>query len=283
MMEDLINNAHLLFQQSGSGSPPLPAAPLNEPAAPITYGSTHTKVSSMPPPPVPSSPRKLGHHKTPSLSTPRSSIDAPRSILQGPQDFTPQLPPRPTNSIHPSLRAGPHANSPARQPPSIRAGQFFDDQVRVPPPPQSPVPSQQSYTNGSSSSLPPPLPPRVGEEPSISTASLSSSLTSSTSPSSGTAIESFSHSREPSSKRSSRQIPPSDLPQVQEETTDTAPAPSDLFSTLQSSPGHSHDSGLELSSTAAAAAFASATPSPTPSSHSGHSGQSSPSKRKGLD
>ncbi|KAI0735515.1 hypothetical protein C8Q76DRAFT_611686 [Earliella scabrosa] len=273
LMEDLITHAHILFQPSGSGSPPLPAAPLNEPAAPVTYGSTHTKVSNMPPPPVPTSPRKRGHQKTPSTSTPRSSVDAPRPILQPPQDFTPQLPPRPTNSIHPSLRAGPHASSPARQPPSIRAGQFFDEVVRVPTPQTSAAPSQEGSVNGSSSSLPPPLPPRLGEEPSLSSASGTSTFTTSTAPTSGIAPES--HSREPSSKRSSRQIPSSDI-QFPEKVTDSAPT--DLFSPPPSVHSQSHDSGMEMSSTAAAAAFASATPSPS-SSHSGHSGQSSPSKR----
>ncbi|RPD58368.1 RhoGAP-domain-containing protein [Lentinus tigrinus ALCF2SS1-6] len=269
LMEDLITNAGVLFQQSGSGSPPLPAAPLNEPVPPVTYGSTHTKVTSMPPPPVPTSPRKHHHQKSSSFSTPRSSFDAPRPSFQSqsPQDFTPQLPPRPTNSIHPSLRAGPHAGSPARQAPGVRAGQFFDDQVRVQPP--GSASSHEGNTNGSSVSLPPPLPPRLDEEPSMSSASGTSALTLSTAPSSATVAES--HSREPSSKRSSRQIPT--LQDLQDKFGDGSQP--DLFSPPSSARGRSHDSGMEMSSTAAAAAFASATPSPT----SSHSGRSSPSKK----
>ena len=275
-MEDLITNAGVLFQQSGSGSPPLPAAPLNEPVPPVTYGSTHTKVTSMPPPPVPTSPRKQHHQKSSSFSTPRSSFDAPRPFLQPqtPQDFTPQLPPRPTNSIHPSLRAGPHAGSPARQPPGVRAAQFFDDQVRVQAP-GSASSHEGNNMNGSSVSLPPPLPPRLDEEQSQSSVSASgmSTFTSSTAPSSATVAES--HSREPSSKRSSRQIPT--LQDLQDNFGDGSQP--DLFSPLPpplpSARGHSHDSSMELSSTAAAAAFASATPSPT----SSHSGRSSPSKK----
>ncbi|KAI0757346.1 RhoGAP-domain-containing protein [Daedaleopsis nitida] len=271
LMEDLINNAHILFQQGGNGSPPLPSAPLNEPAAPVTYGSNHTKVTNMPPPPVPTSPRKHGHQKSSSISTPRSSVDAPRPIIQAPQDFTPQLPPRPMSSIHPSLRAGPQANSPARQPINIRAGQFFDEPVRVQPQPQLSASSHDGHMNGSSSSLIPPLPPRLGDEPSVSTGSVSSALTSSSAPHSGTAVES--HSREPSSKRSSRQMQLSDL---QEKLDEIMVPPADLFTPPPTS--GSHESGAEMSSTAAAAAFASATPSPTQSSHSGHS---SPSKRSG--
>ena len=274
-MEDLIVNAHILFQQSGSSSPPLPSAPLNEPAAPVTYGSQHTKVlSSMPPPPLPTSPRK-GHQKSASTSTVRSSLDVPRPHV--PQDFTPQLPPRPANSIHPSLRAGPHAGSPARQIPSVRAAQFFDDDMLITP--QSSISSRE---NGSSVSLPPPLPPRV-EEPSISpeTAQPSFTVAPSAETDASTNVEPV---REPSSKRSSRQIPsgdvprppPSPVPPSQDHLSEGSP---DVFSPRPPSSlrSASHETGIEMSSTAAAAAFASATPSPTSSSHS--SPHSSPSKR----
>ncbi|EJF66392.1 RhoGAP-domain-containing protein [Dichomitus squalens] len=276
LMEDLIVNAHILFQQSGSSSPPLPSAPLNEPAAPVAYGSQHTKVlSSMPPPPVPASPRK-GHKKSASTSTVRSSLDVPRPHV--PQDFTPQLPPRPANSIHPSLRAGPHAGSPARQIPSARAGQFFDDDMLI-----TPQTSISSREHGSSTSLPPQLPPRPEElSPFFGPTGSSWTLAASAETDASTNVDPV---REPSSKRSSRQIPsgeaprptPSPIPVPQVQLSDDPPA--DVFSppppsSLRSA---SHESGIEMSSTAAAAAFASATPSPTSSSHS--SAHSSPSKR----
>lgn len=257
-MEDLITNAHILFQQSGSNSPPLPSAPLNESAAQITYGSQHTKVlSSMPPPPVPTSPRR-GHQKSSSVSTIRSSLDVPRPQVP-PQDFTPQLPPRPANSIHPSLRAGPHA-SPARQMASVRTGQFFDDDMLITP--QSSISSRE---NGSSTSLPPIPLPHFDEEAESEVAS--------------TAIES---TRESSSKQPSRQttpelpprpvispVPPQSLDQPAESPYPSPYSPHPPPS-LRSA---SHETGIEMSSTATAAAFASATPSPTSSC------QSSPSKR----
>ncbi|KAI0651503.1 hypothetical protein C8Q79DRAFT_39833 [Trametes meyenii] len=247
LMEDLIANAGVLFSQTSS--PPLPPAPLNDVAAPVSYGTTHTKVSSMPPPPVPTSPRKLAKN----LSSPRSSSDGPGPY---PQDFTPQLPPRPTDSIHPSLRAGQHAGSPARQPSSVRAGQWFDDRIRVPP--YGSATSQEG--SASASSFPSTLPPPMEDAPSIAGSTVS-----------GTTVET--HSREPSSKRSSRQLEP------QERFPDGVPA--DLFSPPRpasaAASAHTHESGMALSSTASAAAFASATPSPTSSAHSSH--HSSPSKR----
>lgn len=255
-MEDLITNAHILFQQSGSNSPPLPSAPLNETAASITYGSQHTKVlSSMPPPPVPTSSRG-GHRESSSVSTVRSSLDVPRPQVP-PQDFTPQLPPRPANSIHPSLRAGPHA-SPARQMPSVRTGQFFEDDILITP--QSSISSRE---NGSSTSLPP-LPHFEEEAESETTTA--------------TAIE---PEREPSSKqpswRTTPELPPrpitspvpprsQDSPSGSSGEAYTPHPPPSLRST-------SHETDIDMSSTATAAAFASATPSPTSSCHS------SPSKR----
>ncbi|KAI0374525.1 RhoGAP-domain-containing protein [Pilatotrama ljubarskyi] len=248
LMEDLITNAHVLFSQTAS--PPLPPAPLNDGVPSASYGSTHTKISNMPPPPAPTSPRR----QPKSMISPRSSNDGPRPT---PQDFTPQLPPRPTNSIHPSLRAGQHAGSPARQPPSIRAGQFFDDQVRVPPYGNA---SSSPEGNASVSSFTPTLPP-----PLEGTHSLSGSSTY--------ANTNESHSREPSSKRSSRQIDLSDgFGDRGSGNTFAPPRPSSAAASART-----HETGISLSSTAAAAAFASATPSPTSSAHS--SNHSSPSKR----
>jgi hypothetical protein len=82
LMEDLISNAREIFEDPPptSSSPPLPATPLSEPAPFYPYGSSHTRVGSVPP--QPQSPRLT-------------------------EDFTPRLPVRPTGSIHPSLRANP--------------------------------------------------------------------------------------------------------------------------------------------------------------------------------
>ncbi|KAI0828264.1 RhoGAP-domain-containing protein [Trametes gibbosa] len=262
LMEDLINNAFVLFSQTGS--PPLPPAPLHDgPPPAAAYGSTHTKVSNMPPPPVPSQPRVL---PTP---PPRASNDGSRPLPQdfmpqlpprpGPQDFTPQLPPRPANSIHPSLRSGQYVGSPARQPASVRAGQWFDDQIQVPAP-GGPTPSHGRNTSVSSftGSLPPPL----SEAHSLSADSSTYVNSSET------------HSRAPSSKRSSRQMDPRDaFGDGGHVDAFTPPRPSSAMATSS----HAHETGLSLSSTAAAAAFASATPSPASSAHSSH--HSSPSKR----
>jgi hypothetical protein len=78
VMEDLIENAQTLFDEHGPhSSPPLPPAPAGEPVPVLTYGPSHTSVT---------------------LPQPSEAQVA---------DFTPQLPPRPTNSIHPSARSNP--------------------------------------------------------------------------------------------------------------------------------------------------------------------------------
>ena len=279
-MEDLITYSHVLFQQSGTNSPPLPPAPLHESAAPATYGSTYTKTTTMPPPPVPTSPR--GHRKAASTSgTPRSSFDVQRPNLQDltpqlpprvtPQDFTPQLPPRPTNSIHPSLRAGPHASSPARQAPSIRSGQFFDDQLRVTPS-GSLSATYEGSVNTSSSSLPQPHSPQERESPPPSGPSPGTSPTAAEPP-----------SRQASTKGPSEQAGSPRAPESDGPSSPPRPQP-DAFTPPQpptSARTGSHESGLELSSTASAAAFASASASAasSPPSSAPSSGQSSPSKR----
>ena len=77
-MEDLIVYAHTLYDSPAvSHSPPLPPTPVGETVPPFTYGSKMTKVATVPP-----------------LTS--SSLAA--------QDFTPTLPARPNNSIHPSSR-----------------------------------------------------------------------------------------------------------------------------------------------------------------------------------
>ena len=188
-MEDLINNADVLFQSNAS--PPLPPAPAGEPVPVLSYGSQHTKVTEIPPPlpPRPQSPPAR-------LAQPASVPPSPNKTLQGSgassrtaptststsEDFTPQLPPRPTNSIHPSLRAGPLSGQ-SRQPShlSMRNAQFFDDDISyaniVPPPTQS-IANASSETTSSPSKrslrLPPsPLPlasPWSDTQPSMSSA-----------------------------------------------------------------------------------------------------------------
>lgn len=75
-MEDLITYAHALYDQPGPPqSPPLPPTPAGEPVPVVTYGSKTTKVTTLPP-------------------------DGSQS-----QDFTPTLPSRPNDSLHPSSRA----------------------------------------------------------------------------------------------------------------------------------------------------------------------------------
>lgn len=133
-MEDLITHAHALFQ--ANASPPLPPAPAGEPVPVLVYGSSHTQVREMPPPPPPRSP-------SPSMRAGQSSSSVPPSptrtsngnsgrYAQPPSDdFSPQLPLRPANSIHPSLRAGPMSGQSVRQslPPPARSAQFFDDNI----------------------------------------------------------------------------------------------------------------------------------------------------------
>jgi len=86
LMDDLIIHAHLLYDHDvGQSSPPLPPTPAGEPIPQVTYGSKSTKVATVPP------------------------ADGPSPT---PQDFTPRLPPRPNNSIHPSARTNP--GSPAK-------------------------------------------------------------------------------------------------------------------------------------------------------------------------
>ncbi|KAI6045164.1 hypothetical protein EDC04DRAFT_2889347 [Pisolithus marmoratus] len=138
-MEDLILNAPQLFEEHPpSNSPPLPAAPAGEIPPVYQYGSSHTKIASVPPP----------------LQPPRRE-----------EDFTPVLPPRPTGSIHPSLRANPV--SPIRAateiPPLLRP-QTIEEQL--------PSPNTRSQTNNCSISQPSsPLP----QSPQASVISLSSS------------------------------------------------------------------------------------------------------------
>lgn len=88
LMEDLISNALTLFSEDSKESNadnnnrahPLPAPPPGEPTPVYSYGSKTTKIVSIPPPL-----RNIG-------------------LSPNSEDFTPKLPPRPANSIHPSAR-----------------------------------------------------------------------------------------------------------------------------------------------------------------------------------
>jgi len=88
-MEDLITNASVLFDDRAPTvtSPPLPPAPAGQPTPNYAYGSAHTRVANVPAP----------------LQTPVRQQPQPQS----PDDFTPRLPARPANSIHPSSRTNP--------------------------------------------------------------------------------------------------------------------------------------------------------------------------------
>jgi hypothetical protein len=94
-MEDLIIHAHILYDHdTAPHSPPLPPTPAGEPIPPVSYGTKRTKVATIPP-----------IHTSETLSP-----------LLSPQDFTPRLPARPNNSIHPSSRAIPGSPTKLRAP-----------------------------------------------------------------------------------------------------------------------------------------------------------------------
>jgi hypothetical protein len=104
LMEDLIIHSAILFDdQAGPRSPPLPPTPAGEPVPRFAYGSKTTKVMSP---------------TQPITSTVQSS----------PQDFTPRLPPRPVNSIHPSLRANP-ATPTAKGSMELRSPSIHNDEL----------------------------------------------------------------------------------------------------------------------------------------------------------
>jgi len=101
MMEDLIENAQTLFdERMPPSSPPLPPPPLGEPVPVISYGSSHTKIT-----------------------LPEEQV----------ADFTPELPARPTSSIHPSARCYPPM-SPSRISADLSA-QTTQVPSTIPPPP----------------------------------------------------------------------------------------------------------------------------------------------------
>ncbi|KAH9486648.1 Rho GTPase-activating protein 15 [Psilocybe cubensis] len=113
VMEDLILNASVLYDtEAGPSSPPLPPTPVGEPIPKVSYGSRMTKITTVP----------------------------PIELSTSPQDFTPRLPARPNNSIHPSSRiipsspTKPKAPQEKALPPTVQSDTNFEDM-----PPPSPV------------------------------------------------------------------------------------------------------------------------------------------------
>lgn len=91
-MEALIVHCHTIFDEqihaaSYGSSPPLPPAPLGESAPSYPYGSAYTT---------------FAEHGSQQYNAPLPQTPTSQSALD--DDFTPQLPPRPPPSIHPSSR-----------------------------------------------------------------------------------------------------------------------------------------------------------------------------------
>ncbi|KAK7064562.1 Rho GTPase-activating protein 27 [Favolaschia claudopus] len=117
LMEDMITHAHILYDDHAvNNSPPLPATPAGEPVPDIYYGSKRTAIITTVPP---------------------SSPPPNREATASPQDFTPRLPTRPANSIHPSARAN-TSQSPTKE------------RASVPPPPPPPLVRRSSNETPSS-------------------------------------------------------------------------------------------------------------------------------------
>ncbi|KZS93245.1 RhoGAP-domain-containing protein [Sistotremastrum niveocremeum HHB9708] len=130
VMEDMITFAGQLFDDQGTHQSPLPPAPAGELPARYDYGSSYTQVATIPP-------------KERVASGSRS------------QDFTPQLPPRPSDSIHPSRR-------------TARVTSNDDDAMPPPPLPSRPLQKQDSSlgdTGGSIASYSVESFGRPGQEP----------------------------------------------------------------------------------------------------------------------
>lgn len=123
-MEDLITHAATLFQPSNP-SPPLPPAPLGEVPHTVSYGSAHTKVGKV---------TALARSPSPRSQDPyviRTAASEGRHRKAPSDDFAPQLPSNPANSIHPSLRSGPMSAVPSRQslPPALRSAQYYEEHI----------------------------------------------------------------------------------------------------------------------------------------------------------
>lgn len=198
LFEDIVENASILFDDRGEAA--LPPPPTGEEPEKVYYGTTHTKSGYIPPTP----PRRENFYPQPPSEASNSSVTlqtpstpSPRPDQQPvfpvspppPPDFTPQLPPRPANSIHPSARAnsqlsptGPSAQLPP-PPAPVMVPEPISSLLPLPPPrsvpallstqvpQQSPPRSQTDVSTRNIAPLPPgaqpprvpPLPPRAGE------------------------------------------------------------------------------------------------------------------------
>ena len=125
-MEDLILHAHILYDYDvAPHSPPLPPTPAGEPVPPVSYGTKRTKVATIP-----------------------SAGDTLSPLLI--QDFTPRLPPRPNNSIHPSGRGNTSSPSQAKAPPlpeKLQASVQLDKITVIEESPSS-SPTAESFMTG---------------------------------------------------------------------------------------------------------------------------------------
>lgn len=207
-MEDLIIHSAALFQPSNL-SPPLPPAPLGEAPPIVQYGSAHTKVAQVPlplPGPRSSSPR---HHDPYVIRTTQSEgrhTELQRHRKNPSDDFAPQMPSYPANSIHPSLRSGPMSASPARQsmPPPSRTAQYYEEQIPyaqytnpphsatlpLPPGAAPPSPQKRDLNLHPSSPLVSPWSDGFNTTPTTATSSLSQPLSPTTSTGEGTLVQS---------------------------------------------------------------------------------------------
>jgi hypothetical protein len=147
-MEDLITNAHVLYDEhSTHHSPPLPPTPAGEPVPLYPYGSKSTKIATVPPAPL----QNLGGPYPPSP----------------PQDFTPRLPPRPANSIHPSLRANPQTPTRGRAdaPPLLPLRHNMSPEQSPPSPSVSSTVYETDDENGFSEALEQPAATPTAQRP----------------------------------------------------------------------------------------------------------------------
>jgi hypothetical protein len=134
MMEDLITNARVLFDDSQNGglaSGPPSALP----------SATAPEVSMLPSPATEQDPGQRLHPLPPTppgepMRYPYGSRSTKVALPAGPEDFTPPLPPRPNSSIHPSARS---PGSPTKE--------HFPLSPSLPPIPKPGTPPSPSVTS----------------------------------------------------------------------------------------------------------------------------------------
>ena len=129
-MEDMITHVRMLYEGQGPSprgkSSTLPAVPNNTTPAPITYGSSHTSVITVPPPLPP---------RRPSLSTNSLAFPTTPGNPDLSDDFAPMPSLRPSLTLHPSRH---------RKTPSASTNQSHGS--RIP----SRTSSEEAFLNGSS-------------------------------------------------------------------------------------------------------------------------------------